>query len=215
MTLSKNKLKERLNRENLDEAIVVTPILDRDTQIGSCGIDLRLGKQFIVFNENIQDVFSFDIEKEENINVYQDEIVLAVGSPIIIHPGKIIIASTFEYVSIPYDLECQVEGRSSWARLGLVIATASTIEPGFKGMITLELSNIGKIPITLHPGLRIAQLIFHTIESVDQEAYSLADEKSKRKYEKKYTFNIGPKSSKILRDKDADYFIKKMRPRQN
>jgi len=209
MTLSKNKLKERLNYENLDGAIVVTPILDRDTQIGSCGIDLRLGKQFIVFNENIQDVFSFDIEKGENINVYQDEIVLAVGSPIIIHPGKVIIASTFEYVSIPDDLECQVEGRSSWARLGLVIATASTIEPGFKGMITLELSNIGKIPITLYPGLRIAQLIFHTIESADQEAYSLADEKSKQNYEKKYIFNIGPKSSEILRDKDADYFIKK------
>jgi len=205
MTLSKNALNERLNCKNLDEAIVVTPILDINTQIGSCGIDVRLGKQFIVFNENVQDVFSFDSDKGENINVYQDEIILAIGNPIIIHPGKVIIASTFEYVSIPDDLECQVEGRSSWARLGLVIATASTIEPGFKGMITLELSNIGKIPITLHPGLRIAQLIFHTIELTDQKV----NEKNKPTYEKKYIFNIGPKSSRILRDKDVDYFTKR------
>jgi len=202
MTLSKIKLNERLNCSNIDEAIVVTPILDRNAQIGPCGIDLRLGKQFIIFNENVQDVFSFDIDKGEKINIYQDEIILAMRSPIIIHPGKVIIASTFEYVSIPNDLECQVEGRSSWARLGLIIATASTIEPGFKGMITLELSNIGKIPITLYPGLRIAQLIFHTIESTNKEVHNLVDEK-------KYIFNIGPKSSRILRDKDVDYFIKK------
>jgi len=84
MTLSKNKLNERLNNTNTAEAIIVTPILDKTTQVGSCGIDVRLGKQFIVFNENIQDVFSFDIEKGENINVYQDEIVLAIGNPIII-----------------------------------------------------------------------------------------------------------------------------------
>jgi dCTP deaminase len=209
MTLLKEKLNERLDRKNIDEAIVVTPILDRDTQIGPCGIDVRLGKQFIVFNENVQDVFTFDIEKGENINVFQDEIVLAIGSPIIIHPGKVIIASTFEYVSIPGDLECQVEGRSSWARLGLVIATATTIEPGFKGVITLELSNIGKIPITLYPGLRIAQLIFHSIESDVSRADSIPDESGKQNIEKKYIYNIGPKSSRILNDKDVDYFVKK------
>jgi len=89
-------------------------------------------------------------------------------------------------------------------------------------MITLELSNIGKIPITLYPGLRIAQLIFHTIESTNKEENSLVDEnniqneenslvdkKNIQNEEKKYIFNIGPKSSRILRDKDVDYFIKK------
>jgi len=211
MTLSKVKLKERLNCKDIAEAIVVTPILDRNNQIGPCGIDVRLGKQFIVFNEDIQDVFSFDIEKGENINVYQDEIVLAIGSPIIIHPGKVIIASTLEYVSIPDDLECQVEGRSSWARLGLVIATASTIEAGFKGVITLELSNIGKIPITLYPGLRIAQLIFHTIDRRSSNDNNQTEEDNTSKYEKKYIHNIGPKSSKILNDKDASYFIRKQK----
>jgi dCTP deaminase len=101
-------------------------------------------------------LLSFDINKKGNTGIYHEEIVLSMGESLIIHPGKVIIGSTFEYTAIPTDLECQVEGRSSWARLGLVIATASTIEAGYKGMITLELSNIGKIPITLYPGLRIA-----------------------------------------------------------
>jgi len=209
MTLSRDRINERLNYEEFDKAIVVTPILDKRAQIGPCGIDVRLGKQFIVFNENVQDVFSFDMEKGENVNVYQDEIVLAMGNPIIIHPGKVIIASTFEFVSIPSDLECQVEGRSSWARLGLVIATATTIEAGFKGMITLELSNIGKIPITLYPGLRIAQLIFHTIDRSDLSGTCLITNDNIQGYKKKYSHNIGPQSSKILEDKDVDYFIRR------
>jgi dCTP deaminase len=179
MTLSRDEVLERLKRPISEKPIIVTPILDQGSQLGPCGIDVRLGKQFIVFNENIQDVFSFDIEKYKNIGIYHEEIVLSMKEPIIIHPGKVIIGSTFEYISVPTDLECQVEGRSSWARLGLVIATASTIEPGFKGMITLELSNIGKIPITLYPGLRIAQLIFHqmTVNENEIDVYSLPKNK--------------------------------------
>lgn len=204
MTLSKNAIKNRLKNKNLDKAIVVSPILDKRKQLGPCGIDVRLGKQFIIFNENIQDVFSFELNKYNKKDIFQNEIVLSIGNPIIIHPGKVIIASTLEYVSIPEDLECQVEGRSSWARLGLVIATASTIEPGFKGVITLELSNIGKIPITLYPGLRIAQLIFHMVEMKSSNNKEEDDN-----YKKKYVHNIGPKSSKIIEDDDTKYFLKK------
>jgi dCTP deaminase len=198
--LSRDQILERLKRNISEQPIIVTPILNTDNQIGPCGIDLRLGKQFIVFNENVQDVFSFDIKKYNNINIYHEEVVLSMGEPLIIHPGKVIIGSTFEYISIPTDLECQVEGRSSWARLGLVIATASTIESGFKGMITLELSNIGKIPITVYPGLRIAQLLFHLTTANKVDDYSVLDKK-------KYMCNIGPRISSLLADKDTEYFV--------
>lgn len=199
MTLSRDQIIERLNRNESDQPIVVTPILDREMQIGPCGIDVRLGKQFIVFNENAQDVFSFASDKKQDVDAYYDEIILSVGQSIIIHPGKVIIASTFEYVSIPTNLECQVEGRSSWARLGLVIATASTVEPGYKGVVTLEISNIGKIPITLYPGLRIAQLLFHTLSNTTIDSYLNGNNK-------KYSCNIGPRISKIISDKDIQYF---------
>ena len=52
---------------------------------------------------------------------------------------------------------------SSWAREGLSIATASLIHPGYKGVVTLELANLGQIPLSLYPGLRIAQIAFHTL----------------------------------------------------
>jgi len=198
MTLSKEQLLERLNKPNVSNSIIITPILNKEEQIGPCGVDVRLGKQFIIFNENNQGVFSPAIDKK-NLEEYYDEIIVNVGSSIVIHPGKVVVASTLEYVSIPLNLECQVEGRSSWARLGLVIATATTIEPGYKGTITLEISNIGKIPITLFPGLRIAQLLFHDLSTITADQYN-------SKTTKKYRCNIGPRPSGILTDKDIHYF---------
>jgi dCTP deaminase len=200
MALSKKQIIERLNRNENNDPIVITPILDRGMQIGPCGIDVRLGKQFIVFNANVQDTFSFDNKKD--VDVYYNEIILSMRESIIIHPGKVIISSTLEYVSIPTNIECQVEGRSSWARLGLVIASASTVEPGYKGVITLELSNIGEIPITLCPGLRIAQLIFYELSSKATDEYN-------GNAKKKYSCNIGPRPSKIAEDPDIKYFTKR------
>jgi hypothetical protein len=58
-------------------------------------------------------------------------------------------------MSLPDDTAASIEGRSSWARTGLMVATASYIEPGFKGCITLELSNVSNLPIKLFPGVRM------------------------------------------------------------
>lgn len=195
-TLSKNEIIDRLKPSH-SQQLHVTPIWDLKTQISSCGIDLRLGKQFIVFNEHLND--SFDpVEKtsQEKIYRYQREVVVPIKEYIILHPGKLIIAGTLEYVAIPNDMQCQVEGRSSWARLGLVIATATTIEPNFKGIITLELSNIGKIPIKLYPGVRIAQLLCYTLSSPVLPEVD---------YIKKYECNIGPVISKLASDDDFEY----------
>lgn len=197
-TLSKNELIERLRSSDKQQRLYVTPLLDVKTQISSCGIDLRLGKQFIVFNEHLYDTFDpAEKTSQENIFRYQQEIVVPIKEYIILHPGKLLIAGTLEYVSIPHDMQCQVEGRSSWARLGLVIATATTVEPGFKGVITLELSNTGKIPIKLYPGIRIAQLICYELSS------PIATETH---YAKKYRCNIGPGISKLSSDPDLKYF---------
>ncbi len=199
-TLSKNEIIARL-KDDCKQRLYITPLLDANVQLSSCGIDLRLGKQFIIFNEHFYD--SFDpAEKASKAKIfrYQQEIIVPVQDYIVLHPGKLLIAGTLEYVSIPSDMQCQVEGRSSWARLGLVIATATTIEPGFKGIITLELSNTGKIPIKLYPGIRIAQLICYELSSP-----IVPDDDS---YVKKYKGNIGPGISKLASDPDLKYFGK-------
>jgi dCTP deaminase len=56
-----------------------------------------------------------------------------------------------------------VVGRSTWGRLGLTVATAIGIHPGFAGTLTLELRNLGETPLTLHPGDIVAQLFFHNV----------------------------------------------------
>ena len=153
MTLTRIDLINRLNPDPADgtEPIVVTPILDPVDQIGICGIDVRLGRQFIIFKSHVRNVFSVASRNSDmEMSEFQEEIFVEQGKSIVLHPGQLIIGATLEYVSIPPDLECQVEGRSSWARLGLIIATATTVEPNFKGVVTLELVNTGTIPIQLY-----------------------------------------------------------------
>jgi dCTP deaminase len=81
--------------------------------------------------------------------------------PFILHPGEFALASTLEYVKVPLDLAARLEGRSTWGRLGLQIhATAGFVDPGFKGALTFELSNVSNIPLPLYPSVRISQICF-------------------------------------------------------
>ncbi|WP_319563041.1 dCTP deaminase [Marispirochaeta sp.] len=196
--LSRSELNDRLYSKREDK-IVITPILDQEAQLGETGIDLRLGNQFISFkSENIR---TFDIKenmKQEDLLKLQKEYVLPFGSSYILHPQNMILCSTFEYIGLPTDIWGTIEGRSSWARIGLVIATANSIDPGFKGCITLELSNLSNVPIELYPGMRIAQLVCEKTTSSVQ--YS----------NRKYLFPIGPEFSKLGRDKDIEIFTDKI-----
>jgi dCTP deaminase len=206
MTLTKRELLDRLNRSNDPEfePITVTPILDLSDQVGVCGIDIRLGKQFIVFKQHLAGYFTPLRESNYeggDIGDYQEEVVVSIQKCIVLHPRQLIIGSTLEYIRVPNNLECQVEGRSSWARLGLIVAAASTIEPGYKGVITLELSNVGTIPLELFPGVKIAQLIFHSCS----KPHTLLPEEEKNK---KYQCAIGPGFSRIHKDKHLQYFCK-------
>jgi dCTP deaminase len=82
----------------------------------------------------------------------------------LLHPGSLALVPTLEWVSLPGDLLGTVTARSTWAREGLSIATATLIEPRYHGIVTLELSNLGQIPIALYPGLRLAQIAFVAVE---------------------------------------------------
>ena len=72
---------------------------------------------------------------------------------------------------MPPDLGAYVVGRSSWGRIGLIVATAIMVQPGYAGTLTLELVNEGEAPIRLYPGLRIAQLAVHEL-STETEPYA-------------------------------------------
>ena len=184
------------------DPLIVTPILS-PRQIGEASLDVRLGNQFIVFRTHRFGIFEavgMSPTLPFQPRRIQERQVIPFGDRLVLHPGVLVLACTFEYVSIPGDLECQVEGRSSWARLGLQAATANSIEPGFKGVITLELSNVGTVPLTLMPGIRIAQLIFRKVEPPVENPYS---------GNRKYLCPIGPEFSRLHEDYDWNAFAPK------
>src|SRR5581483_2183947 len=79
----------------------------------------------------------------------------------VLHPGEFVLAATLEYFKLPPDLAGRLEGRSTWGRLGLQVhSTAGFVDPGFEGILTFELQNMGKNPLPLYPGVRIAQICF-------------------------------------------------------
>jgi dCTP deaminase len=96
---------------------------------------------------------------------YLEALPLQEGG-VILKPGEFVLGITTERVELPIGsrLAARVEGRSTLARLGLgVHVTAPTIHAGFRGRITLEITNQGQLPLRLCPGLRICQLIFEQV----------------------------------------------------
>jgi dCTP deaminase len=87
-----------------------------------------------------------------------------LGDAVTIHPHQFILGVTLEYIRLPSDLMAYVVGRSSFGRLGLIIATAIGVHPHFFGALTLELRNLGEAPVRLYPGQTIAQLFFHELK---------------------------------------------------
>jgi dCTP deaminase len=76
-----------------------------------------------------------------------------------------------EWIRLPRNLAAIVTGKSSWGRRGLIIATATGVHPGFSGCLTLEITNLGEIPIKIRPGIHICQLFVHKMvsETVDAD----------------------------------------------
>src|SRR5690606_14400289 len=86
----------------------------------------------------------------------------------VLHPGEFALGHTAERFAMPDDVVGIVNGKSSLGRLGLQVhATAGFVDPGFSGVIVLELSNVATLPILLRPGMKVAQMVF---QSTDQPA---------------------------------------------
>ena len=158
--LSKDEILARMQEGPLRERLVITPLLDR-AQVGGVSVDLRLGFSFILLNRaNILEIDPMQENAEALVERYQQRVTLCRGRVIHLQPGEFVLGASLEYIALPLDLTAHVSSRSSWGRAGLVIATAISVAPGFRGVITLELANVGVVPLALRPGVRVAQIIF-------------------------------------------------------
>jgi dCTP deaminase len=174
--LSTDAIRKRMDSP-LDRRLVITPILDFDEQAksGQAAIDLRLGCNFCLSAPSAFgciDEFSDNWSSVHFQKLYPKEYI-PLGSHIIIHPHQFILAQSLEYIRLPADLMAYVVGRSTWGRLGLIVATAVGIHPGFAGNLTLELRNLGETPLALYPGQTVAQLFIETVVNEDGAASSV------------------------------------------
>jgi len=154
-------------RRLVDEGrIVIEPWDPRMVQPAS--VDLKLGTSFRVFhNHRIQviDLAAPPTGLTEHVEVGADE-------PFVIHPNEFVLGRTEELVELPDDVVARIEGKSSLGRLGLIVhATAGFVDPGFRGSLTLEITNFNSVPIVLRPGLPIAQLSFMTLDRAAERPY--------------------------------------------
>ena len=188
MILSDRDILERLKRGDL----VVDPLDDPDVQVQPASVDLRLGSEFLVFRSPH---IPFIDPRDAAAPDLMERIALEPGGAFVLHPGEFVLGTTLERVRIPPDLVARVEGRSSLGRLAVVVhATAGFIDPGFEGHITLELSNLGRVPVALRPGMRVSQIVLHEMRSPALRPYGSPGRGSK------YQGQQGPVASRITRD---------------
>ena len=146
--------------------IAIKPYDANDLQPSS--VDLHLDRSFRVFRNNRYpyiDVRSPQPDLTELLTVADDE-------PFVLHPGEFVLGQTLEWVELPNDLVARLEGKSSLGRLGLLIhSTAGYVDPGWKGNLTLELSNVANLPIALYFGMKIGQISFFKMSSPVDRPY--------------------------------------------
>lgn len=188
MILSDRDIKVRLSSGD----IKITPLPDLDVALGPMSIDLRLGHQFMVYKRTEQPYI--DVKEPATFENLTSLINKQNHEPFTIHPGEFVLATTLESVEIPNNLAGRLEGRSSLGRLGIVIhSTAGKFDPGWKGNLVLEISNIGLVPVRVYPEMRVCQLLFEQLSSETTQPYT-------QRESSKYRYQNSPMGSRITTD---------------
>ena len=183
-------LSDRTIREELAAGrIIVDPLDERNIQPSS--VDLTLDRFFRLFVNHSYPIIDVKEDQEdltELIEIKEDDRFM-------LHPSEFVLGATAEMIGLPDDLVGRLEGKSSLARLGLLIhSTAGFCDPGFQGHVTLELSNVANLPITLYPGMKIGQISFERMTTPADAPYGSGALGSK------YQGQRGPTPSRYYRN---------------
>lgn len=168
-------------------------------------VDLHLDREFRVFRNNRYPY----IDPRQAQPDLTEVVAIEDEEPFILHPGEFVLGQTLEWVELPDDLVARLEGKSSLGRLGLLIhSTAGYVDPGWKGNLTLELSNVANLPIALYFGMRIGQISFFAMSSAVERPYGSKELGSK------YQGQSTPTASAFYRDFEASRRATKGGPRR-
>ncbi|MCL0102044.1 dCTP deaminase [Dehalococcoidia bacterium] len=185
MVLSDRTIKELISSGR----IRIDPVDIADVQPAS--VDVRLDRKILVFRNSRRPF----IDIHEDTSDLTEMTVIEDDKPFILHPGEFVLGSTLENIELPDDLVARLEGKSSLGRIGLLIhSTAGYVDPGWRGHLTLELSNVANLPITLYFGMKIGQISFLQLSTTVDNPYGSAALGSK------YQGQGEPTPSKVHRD---------------
>lgn len=168
------------------------PIPVDQLHIHASSMDLRLGNTFKLYEHSKFAVL--DPHKPETFAGNMRIITVPDGESFLVQPGEFVLGVTRERIIVPDDLVVRVEGRSSLGRLGIIVhSTAGFVDPGFAGTITLEISNLNRMPVALYPGMRVCQLAFEQMSSPAETPYNV-------KPHSKYLNQVLPEESRLTAD---------------
>ncbi|MDK1011200.1 MAG: dCTP deaminase [Actinomycetota bacterium] len=164
-----------------------------EVMVQPSSVDIRCGAAFRVFeNHRYALIDPKTPQSDLTIGVTATE-----SEPFILHPGEFVLGSTLETIGLSDDVVARLEGKSSLGRLGLLIhSTAGFIDPGFRGQVTLELSNVANLPIAIYPGMKIGQVSFYQMTTPAEFPYGSPELGSK------YQNQTGPTPSQMHQDFD-------------
>ena len=150
-----------------------------ETQVQPCSIDLRLDRCSWVTRVPLLGR-SIDLRQpgagEADMMRSLSGSCIRDGEGFTLRPGEMVLARTFEKFTIPNGYGGKLEGRSSFARLGLSIhCTGDFINPRWRGRMPLQLVNHGKVPIILTPYIQISQLLVVCATSISERPYGDRD----------------------------------------
>ncbi|MDY6906652.1 MAG: dCTP deaminase [Chloroflexota bacterium] len=186
MVLSDRTIKEEIARGR----IIIDPLDPACIQPAS--VDVRLDRKILVFKTWR---YPFYIDVKQCMDDINEMLEIDEETPFFLQPGEFVLASTLENIELPDDIVGRLEGKSSLGRIGLLIhSTAGYVDPGWRGNLTLELSNVAKLPITLYYGMKIGQLSFLRLTSPAERLYGADGLGSK------YQGQREPTATKFYRD---------------
>jgi len=175
-----------IRRAILEQRIVINPF--DDTCVQPASVDLRLGRELRVFAT----APLREIDPGLEMKGLTTAVPLGEDEHFLLGSGEFVLGVTEEEICLPDDIVGRLDGKSSLGRLGLVVhSTAGFVDPGWRGRLTLELSNLTKLPIKLWRGMKVSQISFMQLTSPAEHPYG------SRALGSKYQGQMGPTPSRF------------------
>ena len=170
MILSDKDIKKMLK----EKKIVITPL--DEGQIGPASVDLTLSDEWLFF----KDEYQRKVVDLRDVG-FAEAFEMKRAKEITLRPGELCLGKTLERIKLPDDIMGKLEGRSRYARMGVIIHTTSAlVQPGSDNHQVLEIVNLAPFPIKIHAGMRVSQVVFESLKSPTTKPYAKYGEIAKK-----------------------------------